>query len=579
MKKNKNKSKIKFVLKYFKKYKWTFIICSSLILICNSFYILTGYLNGAAIENVIKGNIKLAVIMLLIYIFLDYLTEIVSRNSYHNLSMAQIKVAREIGYDTYKKALNLPAYAFEEQSSGQIINRITGDTETIVGSIDRLVSIISSVFTAIVILIYIFFNAWIIGVLLLVFLLGYFFVVRYFSKKLKEQHEDCKNIHDKFTAITNETIHGVREVKTLGIKKNLIGRVSYIIRDLYEKTDKEFRTGRVFDLIGAFIKITLEGSTFILCVYLTYIGRVSITFFVAMTYYIYRFTWLIEIISDFSKTYQQLVVSLKRIEEILENELYEDTKFGDVHLEHSEGILEFKKVCFGYKNEGTLLNGMDIKFVSGKKIAIVGASGEGKSTIFNLITRIFDADKGIITLDGIDIRDLDEESLRKHISIIRQEPFIFNRTIKENFRLLDDSVKLSDIRKYCEMANIDEYIMSLPKHYDTLIGEGGVNLSGGQKQRLAIARSLLKNSKVILFDEATSALDNESQNAIKKSIDELVKDHTVLIIAHRLSTIIDADEIYIIRKGKVYAKGTHQELMENNKYYQKLYTSEEIKTK
>ena len=129
------------------------------------------------------------------------------------------------------------------------------------------------------------------------------------------------------------------------------------------------------------------------------------------------------------------------------------------------------------------------------------------------------------------------------------------------------------------MANIDEYIMNLPKKYDTLIGEGGVNLSGGQKQRLAIARSLLKNSKVILFDEATSALDNESQNAIKKSIDELVKDHTVLIIAHRLSTIIDADEIYIIRKGKVYAKGTHQELMDNNKYYQKLYTSEEIKTK
>ena len=575
----KKKNNVKFVLKYFMKYKWSFIICSILILICNSFYILTGYLNGAAIENVINGNIKLSIILLLIYIVVDYVTEIVSRNSYHNLSMAQIKVAREIGFDTYRKALNLPAYAFEEQSSGQIINRITGDTETIVGSVDRLVSIISSVFTAIVILVYIFFNAWSIGVLLLVFLLGYFFIVRYFSKKLKEQHEDCKDVHDKFTAITNETIHGVREVKTLGIKKNLVKRVSFITRDLYDKTDKEFRTGRAFDIIGALIKITLEGSVFILCVYLTYIGIVSVTFFVAMTYYIYRYTWLIEIISDFSKTYQQLVVSLKRIEEILENELYEDTKFGDVHLENSEGIIEFKKVGFGYKNEGTLLNGMNIKFESGKKIAIVGASGEGKSTIFNLITRIFDVDAGVITLDGVDIRDLDEESLRKHISIIRQEPFIFNRTIKENFKLLDENVTLRDIRKYCEMANIDEYIMSLPKKYDTLIGEGGVNLSGGQKQRLAIARSLLKNSKVILFDEATSALDNESQNAIKKSIDELVKDHTVLIIAHRLSTIIDADEIYIIRKGKVYAKGTHQELMDNNKYYQKLYTSEEIKTK
>ncbi len=577
--KKREKNKIKFVLKYFMKYKSTFIVCSLFIIICNSFYILTGYLNGAAIENVINGNLKLSIILLSIYILLDYVTEVISRESYHRLSMAQIKVAREIGYDTYKKALNLPAYAFEEQSSGQIINRITGDTETIIGSVDQLVSIISSVVAALIILIYIFFNAWSIGVLIVIFLIGYYFVVRYFSKKLEKYNKERKDVHDKYTAIANETIHGIREVKTLGIKSNLTGRVADLMRSLFDKTEKEYRIGKIFDIIGAIIKITLEGSAFILCIYLTYIGKVTVTFFVAMTYYIYRFTWLIEIISSFSKTYQQLNVSLKRIEEILENELYDDTKFGEVHLEKSQGLIEFKNVVFGYKNEGILLNGMNIKFASGKKIAIVGASGEGKSTIFNLITRIFDVDEGKITLDGIDLRDLDEESLRQNISIIRQEPFIFNRTIKENFKLLNDKVTLEDIRKYCQMANIDEYIMSLPKQYDTLIGEGGVNLSGGQKQRLAIARSLLKNSKVILFDEATSALDNESQSAIKKAIDKLVKDHTVLIIAHRLSTIIDADEIYIIRKGKVYAKGTHKELMANNKYYQRLYTSEEIKNK
>lgn len=359
----------------------------------------------------------------------------------------------------------------------------------------------------------------------------------------------------------------------------MVNRVADITRELYDKTEKEFRTGKVFDIISCLLKITIEGSAFMLCVYLTYKGEVSVTFFVAMTYYIYRFTWLIETINDFSRTYQQLNVSLKRIEEILQNKLYDDTSFGNVHLDKCDGIIEFKDVVFGYKNEGTLLDGMNIKFDTGKKIAIVGASGEGKSTLFNLITRIFDVDKGVITLDGIDIRTLDEESLRKHISIIRQDPFIFNRSIKENFKLLDENVKLADIRKYAKMANIDDYIMSLPKKYDTLIGEGGVNLSGGQKQRMAIARSLLKNSRVILFDEATSALDNESQDAIKKSINELVKDHTVLIIAHRLSTIIDADLIYVIRKGKVYAKGNHETLMAKCKYYQKLYTSEEIKTK
>lgn len=139
---------------------------------------------------------------------------------------------------------------------------------------------------------------------------------------------------------------------------------------------------------------------------------------------------------------------------------------------------------------------------------------------------------------------------------------------------MNKKANLKTIRKYCQMAYIDDYIMSLPKQYNTLLGEGGVNLSGGQKQRLAIARSLLKESKVILFDEATSALDNESQEYIKKSINLLVKDHTVLIIAHRLSTIIDADIIYIIKDGKLYAKGNHEQLINNNKYYQKLYKNE-----
>ena len=162
------------------------------------------------------------------------------------------------------------------------------------------------------------------------------------------------------------------------------------------------------------------------------------------------------------------------------------------------------------------------------------------------------------------------------ISIIRQEPFIFNRTIKENFLLLNKDLTLDQIRKYTKLAYLDDYIMSLPDQYDTLLGESGVNLSGGQKQRLSIARTLAKESKVILFDEATSALDNESQAYIKQAIDNLVKDHTVVIVAHRLSTIIDADIIYVIDKGKIADKGTHEELLKTSKIYKKLYTTEAL---
>ncbi len=206
----------------------------------------------------------------------------------------------------------------------------------------------------------------------------------------------------------------------------------------------------------------------------------------------------------------------------------------------------------------------------------MGKSGQGKSTLFNLITRVFDVKEGQITLDDINIKDLTEEELRKHISIIRQEPFIFNRTILENFKIINKDIALEDIRKYTKMSYLDDYIMSLPNGYDTVLGEGGVNLSGGQKQRLSIARTLAKNSEVILFDEATSALDNSSQDYIKKTIDNLIKDHTVVIVAHRLSTIMDADIIYLVDKGKVVDSGTHNELLKTNKTYKNLYETESL---
>ena len=212
---------------------------------------------------------------------------------------------------------------------------------------------------------------------------------------------------------------------------------------------------------------------------------------------------------------------------------------------------------------------------TGKKIAIVGKSGQGKTTVFNLLLRYFEPDAGVILVDDIPIEDFTEDALRQNIAIIRQDPFIFNKTILENLKIIDPYMSLKKIRKACKEAEIDDYIMSLPNKYDTMIGEGGINLSGGQKQRLAIARALLKDSKIILFDEATSALDNENQAKIKLAIDNLVKNHTIIIVAHRLSTIIDADVIYLIDNGKVVDKGTHKQLLKKNDVYKTLYINEE----
>ena len=181
---------------------------------------------------------------------------------------------------------------------------------------------------------------------------------------------------------------------------------------------------------------------------------------------------------------------------------------------------------------------------------------------------------GSLKLDDNDINELDEETIRKNISIITQSPYIFNMSIKDNLRLVKPNATKDELDSVCKEACFYDYVMSLPDKYDTIIGEGGVNLSGGQKQRLAIARALLKDCKILLFDEATSALDNITQQEIQESIDNISKDYTIIIVAHRLSTIMNCNRIYMLENGKIADSGTHKELLNNNEKYQKLYNSE-----
>lgn len=568
----KNIKEFKTLFNFVKEYKTKLIIASIMIFISGICDIFTGYLNGGAVTEITKLNIKGALIYLGIYFAIEIIVGgILIHVSNSILYKIESAITRKLGYYTYVKALNLPAVAYEELSSGEVINRINNDADSLSFTFGRLLGMISSLVASLITIVYVFANSWIVGIEILIFLLLLLLILKKYNPLLKNIHKERKNEQDKFTSLTTESIRGIREIKTLGIKNNLISDMADIIKIIYKKSETEIDIQKSFNILTRLLKTCLEVGTFGTCVILVYYNKVSLTFFIAMTYYIYRYMWLIENINDLTQNYQKFSVSISRVNDILENKLYDDVKYGNVNLDKVKGIIEFKNVSFSYPKEDTTLKNFNLVIEPHKKVAIVGSSGQGKSTLFNLITRIFDVNEGSILIDNINILDLTEESLRKHISIIRQEPFIFNRTIKENFEIIDNNITLDKIRKYTKMAYLDDYIMSLPKQYDTLLGEGGVNLSGGQKQRLSIARTLSKKSEIILFDEATSALDNKSQEYIKKSIDNLVKDHTIVIVAHRLSTIIDADIIHVVDDGKIIASGTHEQLLKKCKKYKELY--------
>lgn len=243
-------------------------------------------------------------------------------------------------------------------------------------------------------------------------------------------------------------------------------------------------------------------------------------------------------------------------------------------LKKLKGDIKFQNVKFSYDNDNVILSDMSFDIEANKTVAFVGRSGAGKSTIFNLISKLYDVNEGSIYLDDYNINTLDKDSIRGNLSIISQSPYIYNMSIRENLQIIKRDASEEEIVEACKMACLHEFITSLSDGYDTIVGEGGVTLSGGQKQRLAIARAFLLKTKIILFDEATSALDNETQMEITKAIENMKGDYTVLIIAHRLSTVMNADKIFVVDNGKIIDSGTREYLLKNSRTFKKLYKTE-----
>ena len=572
----KKMNSFRILWQYIKEDKLKLFLYIFLVILTYLPVLFSAYFWGKALEYLILKDFKNFLFYLIIwegtYIILYTILQIPKDKLYNNL---ELKFMKNVSIDLYKKIDNFPAKAFEDIGVGEFINRLYTDPDRVMELLAKLIKLLCKALVVIAIIILAFSISWILGLEIVIFGISMGFISTKFFPKIKNTQESIKKESDNYVKTATENITGIREIKSLGIKNNIEENILKQLTDLFNK-NKKIRNYEVWYYgLNNLVYFLLQFIILLTAGYFFIKGHITYATFIMLEMYIWRIDEVVESISEFGVSYNKVTVSLKRIGEIVNNELYEDEKFGTKKIASIKGKIEFKDVKFKYSSdEDYTLNGLSLKIEPHKKVAIVGRSGNGKSTIFNLLLRYFDSTTGQILIDDIDIQDLTEKDLRKNISIIRQSPFLFNLSIIDNFQLVKPNITLKKIREYCKKAYIDDYIMSLPKQYDTIIGEGGVNLSGGQKQRLAIARTLLLNTKIILFDEATSALDNESQEYIKKTIDSLVKNHTVIIVAHRLSTIVDADIINVIDKGILESYGTHTELLKKSKVYQNLYSNE-----
>lgn len=459
---------------------------------------------------------------------------------------------------------------------GALSERLSSDVNSVSNSYLDMMNLIFDILTNAVFLAYIAYLNIYIFLILAVYVVVLFFVSSLRSKIWIRGAKVVRKANDEARSAYFEQISGIRDVKLLNIKDN----VTNYSNEKYNSAlglDKKVRDKRnlirraqsslsiIFELVFLIVGITFinKGMIYItgLLVIYTYYGRVE---------------GLVNYLSSFKEFHADGEVSAARIFELIED--YEKEEFGTETLENFSGNIEFKNVNFSY-GENEVLKSVNINFQPGKMTAIVGKSGSGKTTILNLISKLYTASSGEILLDGKEISTLTEFAIRENIGEISQSPYIFNTSVRQNLLFAKPSATEEELIDALKKAQIYEDVQNMPDGLDSEIGENGIKISGGQKQRLAIARLLLKNPKVIVFDEATSALDNSSQKKIVELLETYKNTKTIIIVAHRLSTIIGADTIYMIEDGKVVSSGKHSSLMKNCKQYRELYLLEESAAK
>ena len=530
-------------------------------------------LAAKVILNITNGIINQLILSAIVVFFIDLiLYAMVYFKGFFYQKIYQ-KTLISIQKSLTKEILNLEVQEIDKNSSGLFINRLNKDTQDIAGLFMEYAYWLSYIITNVGVLVTIFIlNKYLFIYAVITSLIVYFINRKSLAKQYEVQRK-LKTIEENKTGLTSELVRGIRDIKILNASNSILKQAYNKIEDATNEQVHIMNIRRLYNYIESNVRALTDLGLILVGCLLYNKSLLSIPNFVIIYNYQAKVKNLLVGIVKIAEYNKKFSIAANRVYEVIENDKFAKEQFGNVKKDKLEGSIKFVDVSFSYDTE-EILKKMSFTVNPNERVAFVGKSGAGKSTIFNLITHLYKVNNGKILLDNININDLDCDTIRNNMSIITQNPYIFNFSIKDNLLLAKENATEKEIREACHLACIDDYIMSLPDKYDTLLGENGIILSGGQKQRIAIARALLMQTEIILFDEATSALDNETQEQIQKAIDNLKGEYTILIIAHRLSTVIDADKIFVVDNGKIIDSGTHQELLKKCEFYKNLYSKD-----
>ena len=574
----KNRNLIKKVLPYFNKYRMTVFLdlfCAGLTTASEMILpLLLRALTNRGMEDLASITSGFILKLSLIYIGIKTV-EVVAQ--YFMTSIGHIMGARietDMRRDLYAHLQSLSDTFYNETKVGVIMSRITNDLfditefahhcpeEYFIGAIKIIISlmILLTINVKMTLLIYIM-------IPLMIYFSGHFR-----NKMRRAQKEQRVHIGNLNSAI-EDSLLGIKVVKSFANEDIENKKFTYEnnkflgIKKRFYKSMAGFNTvNRIFDGLMYLILIA-SGGYFLMK---REIGPEDLIVYVM---FIQSLIATVRRIIEFTEQFQKGMTGIERFAEIMSVESDIKDKEDALEIKNVKGEISFNHVDFSYgKGEGKVLDNFSVDITQGKKLAIVGPSGAGKTTICNLIPRFYDVNSGSVTVDGLDVRDIKIKSLRENIGIVQQDVYLFSGTVRDNIGYGKSDASDREIIEAARLAGAYEFIKNLPDGFDTYVGERGVKLSGGQKQRISIARVFLKNPPILILDEATSALDNKSEIVVQDSMEKLSKGRTTITIAHRLTTVQNADLIIVMTKDGIVERGNHQELMEKKGYYYNLYT-------
>ena len=568
---------VKRFIAYYKPHRKLFAIdmaCAFIVAVCDLFYpIIAGNIIDDYVPN---QNLRMLLIwsgvLLGIYLVKAVLNYIIQYWGH----VVGVRIQGDMRRDMFRHMQKLPFAFFDENKTGTLLSRMVNDLQDVSelahhGPEDLFLSLIMLVGSFIILA----------GtdLLLTVIIFAFLPVMVFVAAKLR------RGMQDAFRATRVEVgeVNANVETAIAGMRVSRSYTAASHENRKFDSANERFKAarGRAYREMGKFnSSMTLFNDLLYLVVLLAgglffYYKRISIGDF---TKYILFITMFLKPINRLVSIFEQLqngMTGFQRFIEIMDQK--DETDTGTISAESLKGDIAFDHVSFRYENsdaadaESKVIHDLSLRIAPGKTVALVGPSGGGKTTICNLIPRFYEADAGVISIDGIDIRDLTRESLRRNIGIVAQDVFLFNGTIRENIAYGNLDATEEEIIEAAKKAHIHDYIMTLDHGYETGVGERGVKLSGGQKQRISIARVFLKNPSILILDEATSALDNATEMLIQQALNDLSKGRTCIVVAHRLSTIRNADEIIVLTRDGIAERGTHAELIAAGGIYAGLY--------